>query len=116
MISYSPRQYPFDIYGLLFRLGVTPCYRGFYETAHAVYLCVEHPEKLLMVTKDLYPSVAKQYHTTGDSVGRNIGTVIKYIWKTNPYLLVELAHRPLTKRPSTSQFIAILANQYLQTE
>lgn len=112
MASYSPQEYPFDIYGLLFRLGVTHCYRGFYETAHAVYLCVESPEKLLAVTKDLYPSVAKQYQTTGESVGRNIRTVIHHVWKNNPALLEDLARRPLYKRPSTSQFIAILANQF----
>ena len=112
MASHAPQQYPFDIYGLLFRLGITPCYRGFYETAHAVYLCVEFPEKLLAVTKDLYPTVAKKYQTTGESVGRNIKTVIDHIWKTNPVLLEELARSPLSNRPTASQFIAILANQF----
>ena len=48
-----------DIYDLLYRLGATANYTGFFHMAYAVWLCVEQPDRLLLVTKWLYPEVAK---------------------------------------------------------
>ena len=48
------------IYELLYRLGVTANYTGFFHTACAVSLCMEQPERLVLVTKWLYPAVAEQ--------------------------------------------------------
>ena len=101
---------PISIYELLFRLGVTANYTGFFYTAYAVELCVEQPDRLLLVTKWLYPEVAKQYHTNWKAVERNIRTIVGVVWKLNQELLVELARRPLEKRPCTSQFLAILSS------
>ena len=47
-----------DIYDLLYRLGARGNYTGFFQTAYAVYLAVQQPERLLLVTKWLYPAVA----------------------------------------------------------
>lgn len=47
------------IYDLLYRLGVTANYTGFFHTAYAVSLCIGRPDRLLLVTKWLYPEVAK---------------------------------------------------------
>ena len=51
------------VYDLLYHLGVTANYTGFFHTAYAVSLCAEQPDRLLLVTKWLYPEVAKQYGT-----------------------------------------------------
>lgn len=40
-----------EAYGLLYRLGVTANYTGFFYTAYAAALCVEEPKRLLLVTK-----------------------------------------------------------------
>lgn len=53
-----------EIYDLLYRLGATANHTGFFHTACAVRLAMEQPERLLLVTKWLYPEVAKHYHTT----------------------------------------------------
>lgn len=58
-----------EIYDLLYQLGVTANYTGFFHTAYAVSLCAEHPERLLLVTKWLYPEVAKQYKWITGTVG-----------------------------------------------
>ncbi len=63
-----------EIYDLLHRLGVTVNYTGFFQTAYAVYLIMENPKRLLLVTKWLYPEVAKQYKTNWKAVERNIRT------------------------------------------
>ncbi|WP_243149250.1 sporulation initiation factor Spo0A C-terminal domain-containing protein [Colidextribacter sp. OB.20] len=98
-----------DIHDLLYRLGVTANYTGFFHTAYAVSLCVEQPDRLLLVTKWLYPEVAKQYNTNWKAVERNIRTVDNIIWEKNRPLLEELAHGPLTQKPRNAQLLSILA-------
>ena len=96
------------IYDILYRLGVTANYAGFFHTSYAVCLAVKQPERLLMVTKWLYPDVARKYDTKWVCVERNIRTVAAVAWKRNRPLLEELAHGPLPRRPTASQFLAIL--------
>lgn len=98
-----------DIYDLLYRLGVTANYIGFFHTAYAVALCIEQPDRLMLVTKWLYPEVAKQYKTSWKAVERNIRTVGCVAWRENRSLLEELAHRKLVHRPHTAQLLAILS-------
>ena len=43
------------VYDLLYRLGITANYTGFFHSAYAVCLVLEQPERLLLVTKWLYP-------------------------------------------------------------
>lgn len=97
-----------EIYDLLYRLGATANYIGFFHTAYAVALCAEEPERLLEVTKGLYPEVARQYKTNWKAVERNIRTVGKVIWHQNRPLLETLARRHLIQRPRNTQLLAIL--------
>lgn len=99
-----------DIYDLLYRLGVTAKYIGFFHTAYAVSLCVEQPDRLLLVTKWLYPEVAKQYNTNWKAVERNIRTVNWIIWRKGRSLLEELAHGHLEQKPRNTQLLALLAS------
>ena len=99
-----------EIYGLLYRLGITANYTGFLHTACAVRLCMECPDRLLLVTKCLYPEVAKQFGTNWKAVERNIRTAGIVIWRENRPLLEQLACRPLTQRPCTAQLISILCS------
>ena len=94
---------------LLYRLGITANYVGFFQTACAVSLCVEEPDRLLLVTKWLYPEVAKRYGTNWKAVERNIRTASDVIWKENRPLLEELAGRTLEGQPRAAQLLAILA-------
>lgn len=96
------------IYDLLYRLGVTANYTGFFYTACAIALCVEQPDRLLLVTKWLYPEVAKQYGTNWKAVERNIRTAGCMIWRKNRPLLEQLARRTLEEKPRTAQLLAIL--------
>lgn len=93
---------------LLYRLGVTENYIGFFHTAYAMSLCIEQPDRLLLVTKWLYPEVAKRYGTNWKAVERNIRTVSHIIWRDNRPMLEELAHRPLQRRPRNVQMLTIL--------
>lgn len=98
-----------EAYDLLYRLGVSANYIGFFHTAYAVSLCAEQPERLRLITKWLYPEVARQYRTKWKAVERNIRTVSGVIWRENRPLLEQLACRPLPRRPRNAQLLAILA-------
>lgn len=97
-----------EIFSLLYRLGATPNYNGFFYTSCALQLCIEQPERLLLITKHIYPDVAKQYNTSQKSVERDIRTIGKVIWQRNKPLLEQLACRKLLKRPSTATLLSIL--------
>lgn len=97
------------IYTLLYQLGLTANYTGFFYTSYAVYLAAQQPERLLLVTKWLYPEVAKHCATTWKCVERNIRTAVDVVWGSNPELLEALARHPLSKKPKVSEFISILA-------
>ena len=97
---------------VLLKLGATPRYVGFDYLIYAVTLSLNNSQYLLSVTKELYPAVAKRYHTTIYSVERDIRTVISAIWKRNPDYLNVIAGYPLEKKPSVGEFIAIL-REYL---
>ena len=99
-----------EVYDLLYQLGVTANYTGFFYTACAVSLCAEQPDRLLLVTKWLYPEVAKRYSTNWKAVERNIRTVSCIIWREKRPLLEELAHRHLEQKPRNAQLLAILAS------
>ncbi len=68
---------------LLYQLGISANYKGFLHTAYAVSLCVEQQDRLLLVTKWLYPDVARKYGTNWKAVERNIRTVSTIAWKHN---------------------------------
>ncbi len=97
-----------EIYSLLNRLGVTANYRGFYYCVDAVSLALEDSKRLSLVTKCLYPEVAKQNDTAPHCVERDIRTVARLGWKRNRELMMQLANGTLTEEPTVSQFLAIL--------
>lgn len=93
---------------LLYQLGISANYKGFFHAAYAVSLCMERQDRLLLVTKWLYPDVAKRYKTNWKAVERNIRTVGRVIWNSNRPLLEDLARRELSQKPCTAQLLAIL--------
>lgn len=98
-----------DIYSLLYQLGASATSTSFFQTAYAVRLAVEQPQTLLLVTKWLYPEVARHYHTNWKAVERNIRRLIAAVWASNPGLLREIARKPLPHTPTVTQFLSILA-------
>ena len=101
------------IYSLLSSLGVTANYVGFFYTAHAVSLAVSDIKNLLLVTKCIYPEIAKRYHTSAKNVERDIRTAVNVAWNSNPQLLAALAGRPLPEKPTPTEFLAIIATSLL---
>lgn len=95
---------------LLHRLGATENYTGFFPTAYAIQLAICDPDRLGLVTKLIYPDVARQFGTNWRAVERNMRTVVSAIWANNPLLLCELAGYRLSCKPKNSAFLAIVAD------
>ena len=104
----SEIEAPVGLIRFLHRLGVTENYTGFHYLVCAVCLCIAEPERLLQVTKRVYPEVADRYHTNWKAVERNIRTAARVIWEQGRMPLEHLAGRALLRRPRTAQLLAIL--------
>lgn len=90
-------------------LGLSANYQGFYQLSDAVVLAQEDPERLLWVTKCIYPDIAKRRRTTPAAVERNLRTAVRIIWENHTSLLWEVLGERPEKRPPTARFIACLA-------
>ena len=99
-----------EVFDLLYSLGITANYTGFFYVSYAVYLIQLQPERLQLVTKWLYPGVAAHFHTSWKAVERNIRTAVGVAWELRPEMLERIHGGSLSKRPSNARFLAILAN------
>lgn len=93
---------------LLRSLGTTEHYTAFFPTVYAVQLSIDSPDRLRLVTKRIYPDVAKRYNTNWRAVERNMRTLVSAAWENAPVGLSELAGFPLKQKPTNAQFLAIL--------
>jgi hypothetical protein len=99
-----------DAYALLYRLGVPRCYRGSKCAAIAMTLAANEPERLELISKRIYPDVARKMHIRMHCVERNIRTVISHIWECSPDNFASITGVALDKPPQVSQFISILTD------
>lgn len=95
---------------LLRRLGVTENYVGFQYAAYAAALCALEPDRLLLVTKLLYPDVARHFGTSWYAVERSLRTIVRIAWSSNSSYLSFLADAPLMQKPCSAHFLAILSH------
>lgn len=98
-----------EVYALLERLGLTESYMGYHQTAYAIHLAVQRPERLSCMLQRLYPYVAAHFQTDWRCVERNIRTAIDVVWRSNRALLEKLAQRALHRKPSVAQFLSFLS-------
>ena len=69
---------------LLYSLGLSTNYTGFYCIVSAVEIAICEPQSLTMVTKWLYPQITRQRGTNWKAVERNIHSAIDAIWRRPP--------------------------------
>lgn len=93
---------------ILQTLGITANYVGYFYMLYAVRLTMQAPERLLLVTKWLYPEVARYYKTTWQCVERDLRSVVALSWQRSRPQLEQLLRRPLPQRPTVSEFLAAL--------
>lgn len=100
-----------DVELLLRRLGVKGALRGCRYLSEAVVVSVAYPPtRAVMVTKDIYPIVARRFHTTPSRVERNMRHAIGGMWENGgKEKLEELTGCKYAKKPTNYELIDILS-------
>ncbi len=103
------------IYDALYRFGLAATSSAFFHLSFAIRLAMEDPSRMTMVTKLLYPKVARIYGSNWKSIERSLARQVRRAWQNNPELLRQMAHYRFFSCPPASHFIAIVA-AYLSAE
>lgn len=105
----------FQITSMMNAIGISTQNKGFQYLRYAIYLAVKNPELLDMVTKCIYPSVARKYDSTPVCVERDIRHVIERAWsKGNMEEINALFGYSIDAdrgKPTNSAFIATIADK-----
>ncbi len=97
-----------DVRVLIRSLGITSKYKGYRFIVEAVLLMLENPESGYKITKDIYPGIAKKYHTNISNIEHNIRTVVDTCWTKRREQLEKVAGYSLKHKPSNLEFLDIL--------
>jgi len=105
-----------QVTGLLHEIGVPANIRGYRCLRTAILITVDNLDLLQFVTKELYPSIARALNTTPSSVERAIRHAIGLVWDHgNIQALDKLfgySVETRKKKPSNSEFIALIADKF----
>ena len=100
---------------LMLDMGIPAHLKGYHYLREAILISGQDMTTLNSVTKLLYPSIAKRYHTTETKVERAIRNAIEVSWRRGNTTVFEqmfgysaLNGRP---RPTNSEYIYQLADR-----
>ncbi len=100
---------------LMLDMGIPAHLKGYHYLREAILISGQDMTTLNSVTKLLYPSIAKRYHTTETKVERAIRNAIEVSWRRGNTTVFEqmfgysaLNGRP---RPTNSEYICQLADK-----
>lgn len=94
---------------ILRKCKITRKYFGYYYLSDAIDIVRKNPNKVLMVTKDIYPVIAEKYCITEAAVERSIRTVIEKCWHNNKEYVEQVLGYKTAKCPSNMEFIDAVA-------
>ena len=98
----------------LLELGTPDHIKGHKYLICAVEMAIENPEVTEMMTKVLYPEVAKKYRTTASRTERAIRHAIEVTWDRGEYEVLAKYFgntvSPRKGKPTNSEFISRMAN------
>ena len=98
------------------RLRVPGHLRGSAYLAYMLAQAVPDPERLRLITKDLYPETGRHFGTTGASAERNVRHAIHSSWKNGGSgVLEEMADAPLERCPTVLEFLHIVSDYIRRT-
>lgn len=113
--SKTPVDLETEITNIIHEIGVPAHIKGYMYLREAITMVVNDMELLSVVTKELYPSIAKKYNTTASRVERAIRHAIEVAWGRGQIEAINklfgyTVHNDKGK-PTNSEFIAIIADK-----
>lgn len=105
-----------DVTKIMREIGIPAHIKGYQYIREGIKMAVKDPEILNYITKFLYPSIAKKYHTTTSSVERAIRHAIEVAWNRGKMDCLERIFGYNVNsgkgKPTNSEFIALLADKF----
>lgn len=96
-------------------IGVPAHIKGYQYLREAIMMSVEDPEMLNLITKALYPTIAKKYQTTPSRVERAIRHAIEVAWSRGKMETLDAIFGYTISigkgKPTNSEFIALIADK-----
>ena len=96
----------------LFYCRISRTYKGYRYIKYAIELINEMEEDEILITKDIYPSIAKKFYTSTTVVESDIRTVVRHLFNEQKDILKPIFGYILNKCPSNAQFLDALAFAY----
>jgi len=99
---------------ILHQIGVPAHIKGYSYLRCAIITAINDAEAIGMVTKILYPTVARSYNTTAQRVERAIRHAIEVAWERGDMAILDMFFGNTVQRfrgrPTNSEFIAMIAD------
>lgn len=94
---------------LLRQLGIHATHKGYHYLLTAMEMALEDESNLRHYTKMLFPTVARNHHTTPSRVERDIRTVIAHCWECpGKEKLLEITPYHMQHQPTIGEFLDIV--------
>lgn len=104
-----------QVTSLILEIGIPAHIKGFHYVRTAIMMAVENPETISAITKIVYPTIAKQYHTAPTRVERAIRHAIEVAWDRGDYDTLNgifgFSVDNNKGKPTNSEFIGLLSDQ-----
>jgi len=109
------RQMDVEVTRIIHEVGIPAHIKGYLYLREAILMVIDDVELLSLVTKELYPSVARKYKTTPSRVERAIRHAIEVAWNRGNLTAIHriFSHTVSRERgkPTNSEFIAMVADK-----
>ena len=97
---------------ILRKCHINSKYKGYQYIPYAVDIMVEltrNNERNIYITKDVYPVVAKKFHTSPTNIEAVIRNTIEKCWRENKHYVQKILGYESVKCPSNTEFIDAIA-------
>lgn len=87
------------------KIGIKPNLKGYSYLKYAIPYIIKNKYSIDVITKELYPEIARVFKTEPKSVERNIRNCIEISWETSSEKYKDIFGYEFKKRPTNKEFI-----------
>jgi two-component system response regulator (stage 0 sporulation protein A) len=113
--SPSPRNLEAEVTSIMHEIGVPAHIKGYQYLRDAIMMVVKDLDVINSITKQLYPTIAREYNTTPSRVERAIRHAIEVAWSRGQVDTIDSLFGYTVNlgkgKPTNSEFIAMVADK-----
>lgn len=117
---YSDKRTEQEIRKILLNIGISPNLNGYRYLTTGIRLTINQPEIINSVTTKLYPMIAELYGSTGTKIERSMRHALTVAWDKGRITvfnaIIGISTLNVNDRPTSSEFIALVADKILHDE